>query len=278
MTRVASLKTLKRNKLEIAYYYQENQGMHGAHNTAYENIQTELNTCIDSDDFMPLNAVELILNKWKTVQNKEKYAGIVGLDATVEGKLIGTPFTTATTTLEDFYLKGGSGDKKLVYRTSVMKQYPPYPVFEGEKYVGLAYKYLLADQDYELVTLNEVLVLVDYQEGGSSLNMFRQYERNPKGFAFIRKQGMVLSKSPKRRFVEAIHYVSHSLMSKNKGFIQESPKKIYSLFLRFHSDSYYFYSQNIKTEKNQKVKSFSVAVAFGNQFSAIGYLLLLIWT
>lgn len=219
----------KENKLEIAYYYQENQGMHGAHNTAYENIQTELNTCIDSDDFMPLNAVELILNKWKTVQNKEKYAGIVGLDATVEGKLIGTPFTTATTTLEDFYLKGGSGDKKLVYRTSVMKQYPPYPLFEGEKYVGLAYKYLLADQDYELVTLNEVLVLVDYQEGGSSLNMFRQYERNPIGFAFIRKQGMVLSKSPKRRFVEAIHYVSHSLMSKNKGFIQESPKKLLTI-------------------------------------------------
>jgi glycosyltransferase involved in cell wall biosynthesis len=46
------------NGFEIEYIYQENQGMHGAHNTAYRNIHTELNTCIDSDDYMPDDAVE----------------------------------------------------------------------------------------------------------------------------------------------------------------------------------------------------------------------------
>ena len=30
---------------------------------------------------------------------------------------------------------GGSGDKKLVYRTDIINKYP-YPVFEGEKYVA----------------------------------------------------------------------------------------------------------------------------------------------
>ena len=39
--------------IDIRYIYQANQGMHGAHNTAYRNITTELNTCIDSDDYMP---------------------------------------------------------------------------------------------------------------------------------------------------------------------------------------------------------------------------------
>lgn len=219
----------KENILEIVYLFQQNQGMHGAHNTAYENINTELNTCIDSDDFMPPNAVAIITEKWKTVHHKEQYAGLVGLDADLEGKLIGTPFTVPATTLEDFYLNGGTGDKKLVYRTAVMQQYQPYPLFEGEKYVGLGYKYMLADQDYQLVTLNEILVLVDYQEGGSSMNMFRQYYHNPKGFAFIRKQGMVLSKSPKRRWMDAIHYVASSLLSKNIHFISESPKKLITL-------------------------------------------------
>ena len=38
---------IKENKINIKYIYQENQGMHGAHNTAYENIDTELNMCID---------------------------------------------------------------------------------------------------------------------------------------------------------------------------------------------------------------------------------------
>lgn len=44
---------IQEGKISIRYIYQENQGMHGAHNTAYRNIYTELNTCIDSDDYMP---------------------------------------------------------------------------------------------------------------------------------------------------------------------------------------------------------------------------------
>lgn len=217
------------NKVEIQYIGQENQGMHSAHNTAYENINTPLNTCIDSDDFMPVDAVKKILDKWKSIVDKEKYSGLVGLDADLDGNLIGSQFTTDTTTLEDFYLKGGTGDKKLVYRTAVMQKYPAYPLFPGEKYVGLGYKYLLADQDFELVTLNEILVLVDYQQGGSSNNMFRQYYKNPRGFAFIRKQGMVLSKSPMKRFKDAIHYVSSSLLSRNSNFITESPRRFLTI-------------------------------------------------
>lgn len=44
--------------IKIMYHWQRNQGMHGAHNTAYEMIETELNVCIDSDDYMPDDAVE----------------------------------------------------------------------------------------------------------------------------------------------------------------------------------------------------------------------------
>lgn len=54
----------ERNKFNIRYIYQQNQGMHGAHNTAYENINTELNTCLDSDDYMADDAVEKICSFW----------------------------------------------------------------------------------------------------------------------------------------------------------------------------------------------------------------------
>ncbi len=110
-----------------------------------------------------------------------------------------------------------------------MNKYPKYPIFEGEKYVGLGYKYLLADQDYELATLNEVVCWVDYQPEGSSNNMWRQYYKNPKGFAFIRKQGMLLSKSRKKRLLDIIHYVSHSFKSRNGRFIAESPRKFLTI-------------------------------------------------
>src|SRR4051794_33246695 len=61
----------------IRYHYQDNQGMHGAHNTAYELIDTELNVCIDSDDYMADKAVEKIIFFWSKFGNN-KYAGIVG--------------------------------------------------------------------------------------------------------------------------------------------------------------------------------------------------------
>ena len=216
----------KDNGFEIQYIYQENQGMHGAHNTAYRNIHTELNTCIDSDDYMPDNAVEKIVTFWK--ENKsDDLAGIIGLDADIHGNIIGTTFADSMqrTTLTGFYAHGGRGDKKLVYRTDIIKKYPEYPLFPGEKYVSLGYKYELIDQDYELLTLNEPLVCVEYQADGSSLNMYRQYIRNPKGFAFIRKSSMVLAPTAKRRFIEAVHYVSSSIISRNKHFLKESPRK-----------------------------------------------------
>ena len=110
--------------------------MHTAHNTAYANIDTELNVCIDSDDMLADNAVELILNKWHEVKDKG-FAGIIGLDADFNGNIIGKSFPPdmVETTLSGYYAAGGSGDKKLVYRTDIIKAYPPYPVFSGEKYV-----------------------------------------------------------------------------------------------------------------------------------------------
>lgn len=210
----------------IRYFYQENQGMHGAHNTAYQYIQTVLNTCIDSDDYMPINAVQLILAKWYKM-NQQKYAGIIGLDGIHnQTTILGTSFNTEETTLEDFYLKGGKGDKKLVYRTEIIKKYPEYPIFKGENYVGLGYKYLLIDKDYKLATLNEKLVIVDYQPTGSSNTMLKQYLLNPKGFEFIRIQSMIYSKSHKRKFIEAIHFVSTSLILKQFNVLKRSPKKL----------------------------------------------------
>ena len=216
----------KDNGFEIKYVYKPNGGMHTAHNTAYENIDTEINVCIDSDDYMTDDAVEKIVNLWKEKGDK-KYAGIIALDCLQNGEIIGSELEKdrETTTLKGFYQRGGKGDKKLIYRTDVMKSYPPYPEFEGEKYVSIAYKYYLADEDYELLILNEPVCVVEYMSDGSSTNMYRQYLKNPKGFAFIRKVDMQKADSLKELFRCTTHYVSSSIISKNKNFIKESPKK-----------------------------------------------------
>ena len=247
---------IKESDFMIRYIYQENQGMHGAHNTAYKNITTELNTCIDSDDYMPNDAVENIITFWKN-NKTEKYAGFIGLDQREDGSIIGTLFPSEMkeTTLMDFYADGGRGDKKLVYRTEVIKKYPEYPLFEGERYVGLAYKYMLIDQDYKMLTLNQPLVTVEYQVDGSSNMMWKQYWNNPKGFAFFRKTEMVVAPSFKHRFISCVHYVSSSIISKNRHFLSESPKKILTLLATFPGVALYvLIYYKVKSNKRLVIK------------------------
>tara|TARA_R110001592_G_scaffold305832_1_gene578493 strand:+ start:298 stop:1188 length:891 start_codon:yes stop_codon:yes gene_type:complete len=220
---------ISENNIEIQYHYQENQGMHGGHNAAYRLIKTELNVCIDSDDCMGDNAIEKILTAWELIKDNKKYAGLVGLDADFNGELIGTkiPDNLKEITLYELYNKHKvKGDKKLVYRTEVVKKYPPYPIFEGERFVPLGYLYQLIDQDYKLLPINEVFCKVEYMTDGSSMNMLKQYRRHPKGFAFSRKSRMKLAENFKDEFKNAIHYVSCSIFIKNEKFLVESPKKL----------------------------------------------------
>lgn len=220
------------NGFSIEYIRKENGGMHTAHNVAYENIRTELNTCIDSDDRMPPDAVELILDKWEKVRN-QGYAGLIALDADFDGNVIGKGFPEGMqeTTLSGYYAGGGSGDKKLVYRTDVINSVPAYPVFEGEKYVALAYKYRMIDQQYNLAVLNRVICEVEYQPDGHSTGMWKEYLRSPRGFAAWRRVCMQYPESKKRLIVDCMHYVSSSLIAGNRRFIQESPRKAMTVLM-----------------------------------------------
>lgn len=219
-------KWISENRIQIQYQWQENQGMHGAHNRAYELITTELNVCIDSDDYMPDDAVEKILSFWKKY-GSDKISGIIGLDAYTNGEIIGSKLPIEMeSTLFDLYSKHGvTGDKKLVYRTELTKKFC-YPIFGNEKYVGLAYKYYKIDESFKMLLMNDVICIVEYLPDGSSMNMLKQYRENPKGFAFYRKELMKLPfASLKFKFRQAVHYVSSSLLMKNRNFINHSPSK-----------------------------------------------------
>ncbi|TVY05647.1 glycosyltransferase family 2 protein [Paenibacillus cremeus] len=237
---------ISENLVPIRYHFQENQGMHGAHNTAYELIDTELNVCIDSDDYMANDAVEKIVSFWKKHGN-ERFAGIIGLDATPNGEIIGTelPGHLKVAKLSDIYSKHRvQGDKKLVYRSELTRRSPPYPVFPGEKYCPLSYKYVLIDQDCPLLIMNEILCHVEYLVDGSSMNIVKQYKRNPQGFLFFRKIAMQYAPSFKERYREAMHYVSSSIMIRNYKFLFESPCKWTTLLAVPFGTLLYVYIQN----------------------------------
>lgn len=212
---------------EITYIYKENGGMHTAHNTAYQNIDTELNVCIDSDDYLTDNAVEIIITEWEKVRDK-RLAGLGALNILESGEVIGVKFPEGLKQSKyfDIYNKYGVyGDKKFIYRTDLTKNFP-YPEYVGEKYVGLDYKYKKLDEKYELALVNKVVCVVEYMEDGSSKNMLKQYRKSPNGWCFFRLENLKIPEtSLKYKFKECIHYVSSSIMCKNKGLISKSPYK-----------------------------------------------------
>lgn len=214
----------------IQYIHQENGGMHTAHNTAYANIHTELNLCLDSDDRLARDAVEQIEKTWTKIKNKN-YAGIIGLDDDGHDRIIGTGFPPelTETTLGGFYARGGKGDKKLVYRTEIIRKYPSYPVFEHEKYVALAAKYRLIDKDCKLFVLNRVLCHVTYLKDGSSNTMWKQYLHNPHGFLYWRRLCLENPISAKRMILDAVHYDTACLLAKEPALLLHSPKKALTL-------------------------------------------------
>lgn len=217
----------------IRYLYKKNGGMHSAYNEAYKNIQTELNTCIDSDDCLAEGAARIIRETWEKIKSDHSYAGIIGLDADFSDQIIGSIFPEdfSDTSYSKFYGDGGTGDKKFVFRTSVIREFPPYPEFPGENYVGIACKFVLIDQKYKMLGINKILCNVEYQPDGSTNTMYSAYIKNPNGFIYNRKLLMKYPVSKKRLIIETIHYVSSSIQIRDKNFIHNSPRKFLTLIL-----------------------------------------------
>ncbi len=226
---------LKENlDFEIQYYYKENGGLHTAYNEAISHIETELAVCIDSDDFMPDDAVEKILSFWGQY-GSEKYAGIVGLDYYLNDKVIGD-FLPDQKSVNLIDLLTGkypiiNGDRTNVVRTELYKKYAPMKVFPGEKNFNPHYMHLQISEEFDFLVLNENLRYVEYQPNGMSNSMLKQYYNSPNSFAEIRKLYLSFSDTTlKFRFRHSIHLVSSCILAGHfHEAIKESPCKFITI-------------------------------------------------
>ena len=151
-------------KLAIEYVYKPNGGLYTGYNVAYATIRTELCVCIDSDDYMPDDAVEKILKCWKE-RGGEKYAGILGLDLNIAtNQLIGGRFPEGLDEVFFYDLnlkKLHAGDTKPVLRTALMKEVAPQVGFPDEKNFNPVYMMLQVCDNYPVLLLNENLCKVE---------------------------------------------------------------------------------------------------------------------
>ena len=221
-------------EFEIQYIYKENGGLYTGYNVAIALANTELCVCVDSDDYLTDDAVEKILNKWNR-EGSDKYAGIVGLDCTKEGEVLGDLFPAQKSiNLIDVLFKKytfKNADRKNVVRTELYKKYAPMEEIPGEKDFNPHYLHIKISQEYDFLVLNEKLCVVEYQAGGMSDTIIKQYLRSPKSFRKMRLLDMSLEGIPLiHLFKTNIHYVSSCLLSR-EPCISVSPHKMVTLLM-----------------------------------------------
>jgi glycosyltransferase involved in cell wall biosynthesis len=225
---------VKENKIEIQYHYKENGGMHTGHNMAYRLIKTELNICVDSDDYLPNDAVEIINRTWSGLEDKTKYSGIVGLDVDTNNTIIGSKFPQglfSCTYVKLFHKYNISGDKKFVIQTNKLKKYPRYPEYVCEKLVPLGILYMMMGEDNPFILLNENLCIVDYQDEGSSKTIFKQYKQSPKGFAYARKIHLKYLSGLTVTVKSYIHLISSAIFAKKFNLMWRDVNPLYTVIL-----------------------------------------------
>ena len=218
---------------ELRYIYKENGGLHTAYNEAIANIDTELCVCIDSDDFMPDDAVERILNFW-ALHGTNEVAGIVGLDFDLDGNCLGDPLPDRKTVNLIDLLVGKypirNLDRTNVVRTELYKKYAPMPSFDGEKNFNPHYMHLQISTEYDFLVMNENLRFVEYQPGGMTSNILRQFRNSPNSFAETRKLYLSFpATGMKFRFRHSMHYVSSCIFAKKRNMLKESPAKLLTI-------------------------------------------------
>ena len=222
---------VQENKIEITYVYKENGGLHSGYNAAIARLDTELSICIDSDDWLPDDAIERIQKVWRNCK-AENIAGLIGLDYTANGDLIGEhlPDGGVINPLELLASKNNRGDKKYVVRTDCYKKVAPMPEYPGEKNFNPHYLILKLCADYRFIAVDAPLCIVDYKPDGMTANQYKQYLNSPKSFAELRRVILSLPNVPvKYLFKTVIHYCSSSQLAHNRNYIKESPKPLLTL-------------------------------------------------
>ena len=218
-------------RFAIEYHYEENGGLHTAYNTALEYVDTEVFACMESDDLFMSSAMSIIERIWPEVRNSN-CVGFIALCTDMNGEIIGSRFPeNIKTTLYREHRRIAPGDKQYVFKTEALRQVFPMQSFPGEKYFDPKYKFFSLDEIGPLRVTNEIFVMVDYQPGGLTHTMMRQYYNSPNSFAEYRKLYMQLpDRSAAHILKQNIHYVSSCCLAGKLGkAVKESPKKGYTI-------------------------------------------------
>lgn len=169
------------NKINIRYFLQKNGGKHRAINKGVAEAKGILFFNVDSDDYLPENALKTVVEKYEESKSKYKVAGVSGRRIFTTGTIVGSDnFTELVTNSIDIRTKYGvTGDLVEVFEVAVLKQYP-FPEFENEKFCAESTIWFRIALSHDLYFFNEGIYVTEYIAGGLTDNSVKIRMQSPK--------------------------------------------------------------------------------------------------
>ena len=180
---------IKQGKINIKYFYQNNQGKMVAINNLVGQATGELIVDCDSDDYFSDDAFKIIKESYEKYpnENQELY-GMCFLKYDTKGQNMGQLFRNEKTTMFDLYFKEGEdGEKALVFYSNIRKQFK-HELEHGEKFVTEARMYHKMDEKYKMACINEPIMICEYQDEGYTQNIMEQFKKYPYGYYMYFKE------------------------------------------------------------------------------------------
>lgn len=194
----------KENKIEINYIYQENHGKTFAHNVGVLNTTTNWFLCLDSDDYLDVNAVQIIDDVLKS--KNEDFIGILSLKSSINRENVSLSKSLNTgeiISFEDLYRKYNyRGDTALIYKTSLLRD-NLFPIIQGEKFVPEQYLHDCMSAFGKLYYINKPLYYCEYLEDGYTNNTGKLLKKNPQGLLITGEKRLETGKKIKSRMIGA---------------------------------------------------------------------------
>lgn len=180
---------MQEKKIRISYEKQQNAGKHTALNRGIPMIESELTFIVDSDDYLPEDAVDTILSCHEEYKNTPNLCGYSFLRCHSDGR-VNTAYFPEDGKIDTYLhvrINGNiGGDKAEVFYTEILKKYP-FPVFSGEKYMPEDVVWMRMSGPYQMVHINKNVYICDYLENGLTNTGRRMKIYSPRGMVLRSK-------------------------------------------------------------------------------------------
>ena len=196
-----------------------NGGKHRALNRGIPEARGDWVYIVDSDDYLPVNALERIASLVSEAASQPGCCGLIGLRGDTKGGVISSGLPAEPrfqTIIELSFRRHVTGDKALIFRKDSLLRFP-FPEFDGEKFLTESVVwYRMGKEGLSLLVVDEILYECEYQDSGLSDKSLELRVRNPKGNLLYYSEQLDLDLPFLQRFRPAINYMRFSLIGRTR--------------------------------------------------------------